>query len=340
MPKKNLPGIGSKEWSIPEIINEFYSVETREIEPRDYIYASEIGMPFRDRYYSMLGIKPTEIVGPRARRIFQEGYAREISVVNIMRDIGLLSDAQTVIELPEDKEHLRVSGRADLLVDGEIDFSKRVKELESEIKKLRKISDSKHSNKLQRYQAALSVVKGLGGLATPLKPYVCEIKSVNSKAFWRSKNNLRGAYIHHSLQLLTYLKAFALQGSKFTSGKVLYVSRDDAWMEEVPVILDDAVLNEIWERDVTAITEAYREKKPPECEPWIIKGDWGWAINWKLKYSNYLAKITGCADLKEYELICDNLKKLQREFEGRAPAKKRGRKTNTQRIKNQFDKLL
>jgi hypothetical protein len=329
-----------EEWSIPEIIDEYYSVETRETKPRDYIYASEIGMPLFDRYYSMKGTVPTEHVGSRVRRIFQEGYSREMSVVNIMKDIGLFSETQTTVELPEDKEHLRISGRLDLLVDGGINWDKQLKKLKASLKKEELKDASKHSNKIQRIKAALVVVKRLSEEKRNLRPYICEIKSINSKAFWRSKDNLRNAYLHHSLQLYTYLKAFGLDKSKFDRGKVLYVSRDDACMEEIPVMKDDLVLEEAWQNDVRSITKAFRDNKPPEPEPWLAKGDYGWCMNWKLKYSPYLSKITGCETLKEFEEICANYRKLQRDAEGRAPALKRGRKTEAQRISNQFDKLL
>lgn len=299
------------QWSIQEVFNEFFGTE-RELKPRDVIYASELGKSFRDRYYSMFAVKPTNPMETRVRMLFYEGQSKERDIMTILKITGLLKGYQRIANLKPTKKRLAVRGRIDMVAGGKIDWPKVKDKLDQDIKLLeaKAKGESHASDQLVLKRNARKVVEILSNkyFAT-LQELIYEIKTLNSQAFWRNKNDLTNAYPFHKLQIYSYLKA-----TKLPEGRILYVSRDDGSLVEVPVFKNDKSLEALFKFDVETMTRYYKEKKVPPTEPWLVRGSRGYEINWKLRYSPYLDIITGCQK-KDFEKVCSNLREQMKRLD-------------------------
>src|SRR5574343_412481 len=117
-----------KSWSIQKIWNEML-VSERELKPRNYIYASEIGQPYLDRYLKMKGVKPTNAFEPRFLRIFYCGHIFEEEVVErIFKILGIFIISQVRVVYKE-RGLLPVVGRHDPKVGGKINIEQSELEL-------------------------------------------------------------------------------------------------------------------------------------------------------------------------------------------------------------------
>ncbi len=294
-------------WSIIGIWEDVINSHLDDIKyrPRNYIYSSELGKPFRDRFFAMKGIHPTNPFGARVERLFLEGESKEKEMMKIFEMVGLLKGYQIGIKLPEDSEHLEVRGRIDILAGGEINKEEKIQELSNQIEDLEKNPDNGATDLIIR-KSALKFLKS--SPSSNFKDLVYEVKSLNSKAFWRLSKSVGKPYIHHELQLWTYLKAKNIE-----EGRLLYISRDDGSLFEAPVFLNDKRLENIYEEDVKTMTRYFREDKIPPCEPWIVEDEYHRLVNnWKLARSPYLTKITGLK-LFQFKLVTNNLKLLAKE---------------------------
>jgi len=266
---------------------------------RDYIRASDIGKPYIDRYYSMLGTEVTNPFEERVLRIFDAGKVMEFIVLRALTNAGLLNRKQSWVEYPASKDNLRIVGYLDATIGGYTDWGHAEQLMLDHLAEYKLDLDDQVIE-----QKAMQIIEGLRE-AYPSgwsEEMLVEVKSINSLSFWAHKNrdeegNFLG-YEHNKLQLYAYLKA-----TKLRQGILLYISKDDFSLEELPVMNGDYELENKFQEDIHTITKYYREKVVPPKEPEIVYNDrkGTFETNWNVGRSPYLALIYGYENQDVYQ---------------------------------------
>lgn len=239
-------------WNLEDVWNDALITERRETKPRDYIYASEIGKNYWERYHKMMGVEPTNHYDARVLRKFAAGDLFEQVVGMILRKCGILISEQERVELSATDKHLRVSGRIDFHAGGISDWFEARKRIAGEdwpdamLNICNKIIDKFE----KEYPAGLD-------------NKIVEVKSVNSMLFWAKKDYLLDAYPWHKFQLLTYLIVLG------KTGKIIYISKDDLTIKEFDFDAS-AELSEAYYKDLEEMTHYYKNKIVPPKPPSVI----------------------------------------------------------------------
>lgn len=285
-------------WTISELWNDLLTTQ-REIKPRDYIYASEIGQPFLDRYLKMKGTPYSNPFDPRTLRVFDCGHIFEEEVmVRIFKLLGIFISSQKRLVYQEEGL-LPVVGKHDPKIGGIINIEQSDKEIN---RKDEETGEYHYSDWIRSRAIALReslIQKYPNGM----RILTSEIKSVNSNAFWSHKNQdpITGffkGYDHHKLQLFNYLMS-----ENEEEGRIFYISKDDLTLMEAPVYRNDDSLYKLWRQDVAIMTDLYNKGVEPEAEEYIFYNPdkQKYEINWAILRSNYFTYITGWKDKKEWE---------------------------------------
>ncbi len=295
----------------------------RELKPRDYIYASEIGKNYWERYQKMNAVPCTDIIEDRVLRKFAAGYIFEELVGRFLSQMGLLKSSQEKVEIPECDEHLRVSGRLDY-VAGVDDWDEAMRKSEEQFGEADpdELNISQKIGKNILEQLRKDCPEGFAN--TPL-----EIKSINSNVFWSKKEYLDEAYPWHVFQLYTYLKA-----KNLPEGSIIYISKDDMTIKEMRVRLDDSKIALAWTEDLIKMSEFHRKNQEPERPLNLVfdyrkkikfqKNKVGHVIigkyepNWEIKWSSYLKLLTGFNNTDDWEnSLKPEMKKLNDEIKAK-----------------------
>ena len=296
-------------WSITEIWNETLLIQQgeRKYEPRDIIWASEIGSPFIDRWLKMNATPVTNPYLPRTLRIFEAGHLFEWIVERVLRKTGLLIDTQQKAYFrpedypPEYGNLLGVWGRYDIEAGGKPDYQKALEFIKND--KLPSLLESIAIKIIEKFQTIYP--DGLENL-------ILEVKSVNSLAFWAHLEELMQAYKHHRMQLYTYMRYFK------KDGKIIYISKDDLTIQEVNLSWQDNELANLWQDDITKMTYYHKENVQPPKEPNIVFNErkQEWEINkWKVGRSQFLTLLTGYKTPEEWEeVVQKEVRKKNREL--------------------------
>lgn len=270
--------MSSSDWNLSSIWNEsFDSIKDREIEPRDYCYASELGQSYWDRYWRMKGRKPTTPPNLRARRKFQGGQLTEWIVLQILARAGVLKSTQEYIV--NDDGPLRVTGRADFVAGGEIKLL-----TESDLQALPESFAS----------VAESIVARLKeSHPDGLREVNVEVKSTAGSMF---DKYLIAPATHHALQAYHY----AHNTDRPTL--LIYVSRDDFRICTWVILPHSEKYGKLYQKDLDKMAEvisiasvveedAYTTFDPELDnfkEPLLVWAGGKFSSNWKITYSNYL----------------------------------------------------
>jgi hypothetical protein len=282
------------DWSFGQIWNDSLIKEDRPSVERDYIYASELGGAFIDRYLKMKGVKPSNPPQPRAQRKFQAGNIWEWIVRFILLRAGILKSQQqrVKIELPG---CLLVSGKLDFGAGGYMDWEKAREDIQAlhlpdfiEWCSEKIILDlrAKYGNK-------------------PLKKKILECKAVSTYVYERNEK-LNKANPDHRLQLFHYV-----YGAPLDQGDIIYVCKDDCRVKEFPVYNIEGELLESYKTDIKTISDYFSNSEKPPLEPELIweEGTCKFKKNWKVEYSKYLTMLYGYTDMDHFKAIWDgNLK--------------------------------
>lgn len=292
-----------KTWSIQEAWNKELEAERRDIKERNYINASDLGGSFLDRYYKMKGIQPSNPYESRVLRIFAAGNEFHHLLQKVFEKIGILKSKEKLVIIPEADKTLKVLGYYDMELGGFADWNearKRIKEYGFSV-----FIEAASLRIIDIFEKEFP--KGLD-------PILCEIKSINSNAFWAKKDYIGAGYPHHKLQLYTYLKALNLP-----EGRLLYVSKDDLSLQEGLVMLDSKELAEEWNKDIETMTDFYRKDIVPPKEDDIVFNEEKkrYEINWRVARSPYLTKITGKSKEEWEKETRSKVNFKNKEFKGR-----------------------
>lgn len=280
--------IGDPNWLFSGIWNRsLEETDERVYEPRDRIFATELGKAPVDVYLAMKGTKPSNPPNGRSRRKFEAGNMWEWIVRVVLLRAGIIRSAQERVEI-QPEGMCRVSGRLDFIAGGKVDPEKAKAEIAAF-----ELPDA-------FYKAFDRIVEHLQtkypeGLAD--KPL--EIKSLSAFMFdilERSKKPLRV----HQRQLMLYMEA-----KGFKIGHIVYICRDDCRMMEFVVLNTEENRKDLHE--AIALRSGYylRDEMPPLEKPVLWDPDMlkFTKNNLGMAYSPYLTKLYGYKDQEAFDEV-------------------------------------
>jgi hypothetical protein len=262
----------------------------RELVPRDYIYASELGKSFYDRYWAMHGRNATNPPNTRAQRKFEAGNLTEWVVLQILKRSKVLQDTQVVIENADGD--MRVRGRCDFIAGGKIDKDVDFSDLPESFAV---ISEVALEDLRKKYPDGLAE-QGL------------ELKSCSGTMFNVYE---QAPALHHGLQSFHY--AYGLNKPYHLS----YISRDDLRMVEYVILPDSERWKKLYYEDIATMAEIYRvsESEIADYKEPLLTYDPDtnkFKKNWKVEYSNYLDDY----GFERSDIYGDEASKLARRING------------------------
>lgn len=254
--------------------------------PRDYLWASQLGNSQVDIFLALMGNEPSNPFDSRAKRKFDAGVLWEWIAEMVAKRSGIFISKQDAVSY-QHPDGLRVSGKLDLKVGG-------VRNLEQ----IKKMEDALEVIGLpERFVQAMKTVEKNMNFTTDLPVRVLEVKS-SSAYMYDAQYKFGIPAENHALQCLHYLLATDIE-----EGAVLYISKDDARMTEIPIWRDDELLNEKYKEVVTLAKRYYDKKEQPPVEPTIVfdYGKGKFTDNWNIKYSAYLTYLYGFETEGDYQ---------------------------------------
>jgi len=276
-------------WSFYQVWNK--SLEegktNRILEPRQKIWASELGGSYIDRYLKMTAIQPSNPPNPRSLRKFEAGNIWEAIVGYVLKRAGILQSRQDWIQY-QYEGLLPVSGKLDFIGGGKPDYEKAFSTIQKEFDWLPEFISRATANIIHTLKTEYP-----NGLAD----IILEIKSCSSFMFELYEKN-GNANPQHKMQLFHYLKC-----KDMPEGHIVYISKDDARMIEIGV-LNPSLIENNYKNDIENISNYVLNKIEPPKEKFIVfDEDWGkFSANYKVGYSNYLTMLYGF----ENQLCFDN----------------------------------
>jgi len=307
-------------WSFYQIWNE--SIEQgrpqRVLEPRNKIWASELGGAFIDRFLKMKGVAPSNPPNPRSLRKFEAGNIWEAIIGFVLMRAGILQNKQEYLTYQYEGS-FPVNGKLDYIAGGKPDYDKAVFTIVQEFDWLPEFISRAMQNIVEKLK---------GQFPNGLPEIILEVKSCSSYMFEQYEAKQTGSR-QHKLQAFHYLKAKPMK-----EAHIVYISKDDARLLEVGVFNPSSIEQE-YQEDIQKITNYLtKDEQPPLEKPIVFDIDTGRFIaNWKVGYSNYLTMIYHI----ENQMVFDNLYKPKatkwNRVLGRIKADKNLTQNNIQAIK-------
>lgn len=273
-----------KNWSFTNVWNEsILQREERAVVARDRVWASELGKPVIDIILKMRGTKPTNPPNARSMRKFEAGNIWEWLVSLILKRAGILQENQKWLQF-QYPDMVAVSGKLDFIAGGKPDYANAEKLLaQLELPEVF----------LRGGRAIINHLKTNypDGMASK----VLEIKSCSAFMFELYERNNKSSR-NHRLQAFHYLKATGMERAD-----VVYVSKDDSRMIELPLWLDSP-LEEDYKAEIAKITHYYKSgEMPPKEKMLVFDEDTGrFSRNWGVEYSGYLTMLYGFEQPDDY----------------------------------------
>lgn len=268
----------------------------REVKPRDYIYAGEIGGSVIDTILKMRGEQFTNLPNDRSLRKFFAGDVWEDITKIVLASSGLLINTQEKLEY-QYKGLCAVHGRLDHYAGGIPSVTKA----EAYFNGMKKLSNDLYDDQ-NPYESSLENISNrvaqtyLSQFPEGLRKIIIEIKSASAFMFQlrvrRNKPDL-----HHALQAFHYLKA---KGDEMAC--IDYVNRDDAMIKEFYIFKNNKELEKIYKSKIEEITKWYKSGEMPPLEQEVVwNGDaFKFEKNWKVEYSNYLSLLYTYKEPEDY----------------------------------------
>ncbi len=216
-----------KNFSFTQIWNTCVEADdSRPIEPRERLFASELGGSLIDIFLKLKGEVPTNPPNDRSRRKFNSGNLQEWVVWMVLQQSGLLLANQTPFKF-QYPGLLPVSGKLDFMMGGVPDYEKAAYNIE-------------HMNfppfvKLATERIIANLKETIG--TEELKKIILEVKSTSSfmlEKYIRTEEPQEG----HVLQAFHYLKS-----SELNEARIVYICRDDLMMKEFSVFYPSQIEN-------------------------------------------------------------------------------------------------
>lgn len=269
---------------------------------RDYMYASELGGSFCDRYLKMYAVPQTNPPNTRSKRKFQAGNIWEYTIGMVLISSGMLKKQQIRVETKLPKM-LKVSGRLDFIIGGVIDWKEAKANVEKTIEGLKLLGlevPPFFFDAINKFIDKYSGVK-------QLKQIVLETKSCSS--FMMEKMIKTGEpQPQHVMQIFHYVYG---NDVGISDGKLMYVCKDDCIMQEFDIANNEELLK-MYKADIKQMTAYYNagfDKKDPKkfmppLQPLVLfeEGVWRFNKNFKVEYSAYLQYLYGYETPEAYRM--------------------------------------
>lgn len=255
--------------NLAQIWNSSIEKKDRPIEPRQRLFASELGGSMIDRWHKLKGIPYTNPPNSRSMRKFMAGDIWEWIIKTVLIRAGIPFTTQDRVELNYEGL-LPITGRIDFIIGGKIDYIGASNRLELE--------DIPEFIKTPA-RAIIASLQTTYPDEIPKK--VLEIKSVGSFIFesLESQDNPR---THHMLQGAVYNLATKLPTD------IVYVCRDDCRLLQYNIDKIVPDLEDEIKKDLEKITKYHRDDIEPPKEELIVYENGKFKTNWKIQYSPYL----------------------------------------------------
>ena len=250
-------------WNLSSIWNDLRDKDrTRPYEPRNYIWASELGGSYYDRYWKMHGRDAVTPPNLRSQRKFDSGNLIEWVVKQIFVQSHI--DHSTQDYIINDEGAMRVTGKADFIAGGKID-SKATESLPDVLKDVSEATVAKLREKFP---------KGLPRQGL-------EIKSISAFAFNAVE---KAPFTHHGLQAFHYAYN---TGIPF---HIVYICKDDLRMVEWVINPDSVKWKELYfeDKEKMATIYAMSKKSVKSIKEPLLLFDEKFKKNIKIEYSSYL----------------------------------------------------
>lgn len=303
---KAQPTLIGLDWNFAGIWEEaFSSIPQRPMTARNYIYASELGGSFHDRYLKMNAHPYSNPYNFRSQGKMMAGSFFEAVVKTILIGTGIYKREQLKgkIELPN---CLPVSGKLDFIAGGNIDWdeakarAEKVKEFFSFcFADLSPFTNHMTDKILVHFKHLFSY--------TPLMEKILEVKSLSGFIFQLVKKGnkpRRG----HPLQGLHYL----LANKELQKGLLTYINREDVMIHEFDIAREKALLKE-YKEDVATMTAYYNDgvmgymKHIPPTDPQVLfeEASYKFVKNNKVEYSPYLTMSYSYKNIDHFKEVWD-----------------------------------
>jgi len=269
------------DWQFENIWNDSLIPVERKPEPRERIFASELGGAMVDRYLKMKGVEYSTPPNMRSLRKFEAGNYIEWLVSLVLKRAGLIISQQDRLEYAYDGL-LPVSGKIDFLAGGTPDFAKARAEMD--LYDLPPFARKATNDIIDRFEAS--------GLSE-FKKIVLEIKSCSSFVF-KSIEATEAPLKNHVLQAFHYIKCLGLD-----EAHIVYVSKDDMLLKEFGVY-NPSPTEDVYKKDIETITGYFRANQRPPLEPLIGWENGKFTVNRRVEYSNYLELLYGFERPEQY----------------------------------------
>jgi|SRR3990172_2045751 len=254
--------------------------DPKPIQPRDHLWASELGGSMVDIYLKLKGTEPSNPPNARSNRKFEAGNMMEWIVEMVLRRAGLCVDVQKWVSWKY-PGLLEVTGRIDFLAGGQPDWELAEKSLEA-------LGLPEFFGRGAR--AIINDFKANFQSGIPVLPL--EVKSCSSYMFERYSNG--GVNEGHQLQLFHYMKS-----ENYNEGHLVYISKDDLRMIEQG-ITNPSPLEELYKNKIETITNYYNSNERPPLEPELVFENGRVSSNWKIEYSGFLKMLYGYDEPENY----------------------------------------
>lgn len=256
------------QWTLAEIWNEAAQKEDRPMKKRSYIYASEIGGAFYDRFLKMAAVPYTNPPTQRSRRKFLAGNIWEHTVKSILIASGVYKSDEIKVDAVPYEDCLPVHGRLDFIAGGYIDADVAFKHLASLT-----LPDF-------LFDVGKKIIEALEG--QDLERKIIELKSVST--FSMDKIDKMNAPIRqHTLQGTHYEKNANIPAD------ILYICKDDCRMAQFQIKMEES--EPLYRADLLQMTEFIKKNKKPPLEPLVKFDDMigKFIRNLGVEYSPYLS---------------------------------------------------
>jgi hypothetical protein len=280
-------------WNLSSIWNNAAMKENRDLQKRDYIYASEIGMPFCDRWLKMKAEPYTNPPNNRSLRKFLAGNVWEYVTKQILIACGVFRREEVKIDAQPYAGMLDVHGRCDFIAGGYID---------EEIAMIR-VRELNLPDFL--FVVAERIIAALHGRY--LEEKILELKAVST--FAMDKVERMGAPMpNHTLQGYHYQK----NSNGTIQAAVSYICKDDCRMAQFDV--NGETTESIYKSDIEQMTDLFKKRKCPKIEP-LSSFDYTlgkFSKNFGVEYSPYLTKLYGFETPDDYRQSVSFIEKWNR----------------------------
>lgn len=255
-------------WTLADIWNEAAQKEDKPLKKRNYVYASEIGGAFYDRFLKMAGVPYTNPPTQRSRRKFLAGNIWEHTVKQLLIASGVYKHDEIKVDAVPYYDCLAVHGRLDFIAGGYIDADIAFKHL----------ADLNLPDFL--FDVGKKIIEALEG--QDLEKKIIELKSVSTFAMDKV-DKMNAPIRQHTLQGTHYEK------NAHIPADILYICKDDCRMAQFSIKMEES--EPLYREDLLQMTEFIRKNKKPPLEPLVKFDDMlgKFIRNLGVEYSPYLS---------------------------------------------------